>query len=209
MNFIIINIIFPFLILLASVLSITAKNPVISVTYLIITFVIAAGEIMAIGINFIGISYIIVYVGAIAVLFLFIIMMLDIKLSDILDYDNQYNKSLPLGLMIVSLIIAYFYITMPQLFDNFNQIIEKLLFNFNSIIFYIQNYNKDLIIYGDWNSQSLVSTLNIDSNLINNSQIFNIGFDMYVNNPIFLIIVSIILLFAMISAIIICYFKNK
>ena len=205
----IINIIFPFLILLTSVLSITAKNPVISVTYLIITFVLAAGEIMAIGINFIGISYIIVYVGAIAVLFLFIIMMLDIKLSDILDYDNQYNKSLPLGLMIVSLIIAYFYITMPQLFDNFNQIIEKLLFNFNSIIFYIQNYNKDLIIYGDWNSQSLVSTLNIDSNLINNSQIFNIGFDMYVNNPIFLIIVSIILLFAMISAIIICYFKNK
>jgi NADH-ubiquinone oxidoreductase chain 6 len=149
MNFIIINIIFPFLILLASVLSITAKNPVISVTYLIITFVIAAGEIMAIGINFIGISYIIVYVGAIAVLFLFIIMMLDIKLSDILDYDNQYNKSLPLGLMIVSLIIAYFYITMPQLFDNFNQIIEKLLFNLNSIIFNFQSNNQDLIIYGD------------------------------------------------------------
>jgi NADH-ubiquinone oxidoreductase chain 6 len=209
MNFLIINIIFPFLILLASVLSITAKNPVISVTYLIITFVLAAGEIMAIGINFIGISYIIVYVGAIAVLFLFIIMMLDIKLSDILDYDNQYNKSLPLGLMIVSLIIAYFYITMPQLFENFNQIIEKLLFNFNSIIFNIQNNNQDLIIYGDWNSPSVVSTLNIDSNLINNSQVFNIGFDMYVNNPIFLIIVSIILLFAMISAIIICYFKNK
>lgn len=209
MNFLITNIIFPFLILLASVLSITAKNPVISVTYLIITFVLAAGEIMTLGINFIGISYIIVYVGAIAVLFLFIIMMLDIKLSDILDYDNQYNKSLPLGLMIVSLIIAYFYITMPQLFDNFNQIIEKLLFNLNSIIFNIQNNTQDLIIYGDWNSHSVVSTLNIDSNLINNSQVFNIGFDMYVNNPIFLIIVSIILLFAMIAAIIICYFKNK
>ena len=111
MNFIIINIIFPFLILLTSVLSISAKNPVISITYLIITFVIAAGEIMAMGINFIGISYIIVYVGAIAVLFLFIIMMLDIKLSDILDFDNQYNKSLPLGLIIFSLIISYFYVT--------------------------------------------------------------------------------------------------
>ena len=64
-------------------------------------------------------------------------MMLDIKLSDILDFDNQYNKSLPLGLMIVSLIISYFYITMQQLFYNFNQIIEKLLFNFNSIFFII------------------------------------------------------------------------
>ena len=109
------NSIFFVLTLLASILSITAKNPVISIAYLIITFVLAAGYILLLGINFIGISYIIVYVGAIAVLFLFIIMMIDIKLSDILDYGNQYTKILPLGFMVVSLILYYFFITKAYL----------------------------------------------------------------------------------------------
>ena len=59
--------------LLSSILTITAKNPVISVVFLIGTFVLSAGYLILIGINFIGISYIIVYVGAIAVLFLFVI----------------------------------------------------------------------------------------------------------------------------------------
>ena len=69
--------------LFSSILSITFKNPVISVIFLILTFVQAAGYLIFIGINFIGISYIIIYVGAIAVLFLFVIMLLNIKLTDI------------------------------------------------------------------------------------------------------------------------------
>ena len=66
--------------LLSSVFSITSKNPVISVIFLISTFVQAALYLILIGINFVGISYIVIYVGAIAVLFLFVIMMINIKL---------------------------------------------------------------------------------------------------------------------------------
>src|SRR6267378_3162936 len=59
--------------LLSSVLVITSKNPVIAVIFLISVFVNAAGYLILLGVGFIGISYIIVYVGAIAVLFLFVI----------------------------------------------------------------------------------------------------------------------------------------
>ena len=69
--------------LFSSVLVITSKNPVIAVIFLISVFVNAAGYLILLGIGFIGISYIIVYVGAIAVLFLFVIMLLNIKLTDI------------------------------------------------------------------------------------------------------------------------------
>ena len=66
--------------LLSSVLVITSKNPVIAVIFLISVFVNAAGYLILLGVGFIGISYIIVYVGAITVLFLFVIIMINIKL---------------------------------------------------------------------------------------------------------------------------------
>jgi NADH-ubiquinone/plastoquinone oxidoreductase chain 6 len=65
--------------LVTSVLSITSKNPVISVIYLIATFVQLAVVLVLLGINFVGISYIVVYVGSIAVLFLFVIMMINVR----------------------------------------------------------------------------------------------------------------------------------
>ena len=96
--------------LLSSVLVITSKNPVIAVIFLISVFVNAAGYLILLGIGFIGISYIIVYVGAIAVLFLFVIMMINIKLTDILETGNQYTKNLPLALAIGSLFIFEIFI---------------------------------------------------------------------------------------------------
>ena len=68
-----------------SVLVITAKNPVAAVTFLIGVFVSAAAYLVLIGINYLGITYLILYVGAIVVLFLFVIMMINIKISDIVD----------------------------------------------------------------------------------------------------------------------------
>ena len=66
--------------LFSCLLVITSKNPVISVVFLISVFLNAAGYLILTGINFLGISYIIVYVGAITVLFLFVIMMININL---------------------------------------------------------------------------------------------------------------------------------
>ena len=69
--------------LLSGVLVITSKNPVISVLFLISVFVNAAGYLLLLGVGFVGISYLIVYVGAIAILFLFVVMMLNINLNEI------------------------------------------------------------------------------------------------------------------------------
>src|SRR6266566_2991765 len=104
--------------LFSSVLSITSKNPVISVIFLITTFVCAAVYLILIGINFIGISYIVIYVGAIAVLFLFVIMMINIKLSDILETGPQYNKNLPLAIAIGSIFIFILFTVIPFNFNN-------------------------------------------------------------------------------------------
>ena len=66
--------------ILSSILVITSKNPVVAVIFLISLFINTAGYLILLGISFLGISYIIIYIGAITVLFLFIIMMI------ILDY---------------------------------------------------------------------------------------------------------------------------
>jgi len=103
------NILISFLtigLLLTSIFSITSKNPVISVIFLITTFVLAAGYLIFLGINFIGISYVVIYVGAIAVLFLFVIMMINIKLTDILESGSNYTKNLPLAICIIILFLA-------------------------------------------------------------------------------------------------------
>lgn len=112
--------------LLSSVLVITSKNPVIAVIFLISVFVNAAGYLILLGIGFIGISYIIVYVGAIAVLFLFVIMMINIKLTDILETGSQYTKNLPLALAIGSLFIYEIYTIIPFTFNNVSNTIFNL-----------------------------------------------------------------------------------
>ena len=86
--------------LISSIFSITSKNPVISVIFLISTFVLAACYIIFIGINFIGISYLLVYVGAVSILFLFILMLINVIISEL----NMYNyKGLPLIIKISNL----------------------------------------------------------------------------------------------------------
>src|ERR1700694_226907 len=102
-------------ILFSSIISITSNNPIISIIFLITAFVNAAGYLILLGINFIGISYIVIYVGAIAVLFLFIILMINIKLTDILDTGYNFTKNLPLGLNIASLLLFIFFSVAAQI----------------------------------------------------------------------------------------------
>jgi NADH-ubiquinone oxidoreductase chain 6 len=121
---------------LCAVFSITSKNPVVSVIFLISTFVLAAGYLILIGINFIGISYIVIYVGAIAILFLFIIMMINIKLSDILETGPQYSKNLPLAIAIGSIFIYIVFTILPFNFNNVPALSLLLdnITNINSIL---------------------------------------------------------------------------
>ena len=82
---------------------IAARNPVHSVLYLILAFVNAAGLFVLLGAEFLAMILIVVYVGAVAVLFLFVIMMLDVDFTQLREGFIQY---LPFGLVIGAIFLA-------------------------------------------------------------------------------------------------------
>jgi NADH-ubiquinone oxidoreductase chain 6 len=182
--------------LLSSILVITSKNPVIAVIFLISVFVNAAGYLILLGIGFVGISYIIVYVGAIAVLFLFVIMMINIKLTDILETGSQYTKNLPLALAIGSLFIFEIFTVLPFTFNNISALsyLLKILTNINSLLLNIEIYSLSTI-FNNFN------TINVDITFTEFLQIESIGQYIYTYGAILLIISSVILLLAMIAPI--------
>ena len=82
---------------------IAAKNPVHSVLYLILAFVNAAGLFVLLGAEFLAMILIVVYVGAVAVLFLFVVMMLDVDFAELKQGALQY---LPVGMLIGGIFLA-------------------------------------------------------------------------------------------------------
>jgi NADH-quinone oxidoreductase subunit J len=74
---------FSAILVLSALMVITARNPVHSVLWLILAFFNAAGLFVMVGAEFIGMILVIVYVGAVAVLFLFVVMMLDVSFSEL------------------------------------------------------------------------------------------------------------------------------
>jgi len=82
---------------------IAARNPVHSVLYLILAFVNAAGLFVMMGAEFLAMILIVVYVGAVAVLFLFVVMMLDVDFAELKQGALQY---LPIGLLIAGIFLA-------------------------------------------------------------------------------------------------------
>jgi len=84
-------------------LVIAARNPVHSVLYLILAFVNAAGLFVMMGAEFLAMILIVVYVGAVAVLFLFVVMMLDVDFSELKQGVLQY---LPIGMLIGGIFLA-------------------------------------------------------------------------------------------------------
>ena len=80
-----------------------ARNPVHSVLWLIVAFFNAAGLMLLVGAEFIAMLLVIVYVGAVAVLFLFVVMMLDV---DFASLRSGFTKNLPFGLLIALVLLA-------------------------------------------------------------------------------------------------------
>jgi len=87
----------------SAVMVIVSRNPVHSVLYLILAFVNASGLFILMGAEFLGMMLIVVYVGAVAVLFLFVIMMLDV---DFVELREGFLEYLPFGLVIGAIFLA-------------------------------------------------------------------------------------------------------
>jgi NADH-quinone oxidoreductase subunit J len=87
----------------SAVMVIASKNPVHSVLFLILAFVNAAGLFVLMGAEFLAMILIVVYVGAVAVLFLFVVMMLDV---DFAELRQGFLNYLPVGALVGAVLLA-------------------------------------------------------------------------------------------------------
>lgn len=195
--------------ILSGILVITARNPVISVLFLIALFVNIAGYLILLGISFIGLAYITVYVGAIAILFLFVIFLLDIKLAE-LHQDNNKN-SLPLGAIIGVAFLYPLYSIIPSNITEMKSF-SYYVFNWlNSLITGTTPSLKFLTISSNEPSLTVLDNSKLevesvftnlwDGNFAAFSQISSIGNVMYTGYLLWFFVASLILLLAMVAAI--------
>ena len=109
---------------LSALMVISAKNPVHSVLFLILSFVNAAGLFVLLGAEFLAMILVVVYVGAVAVLFLFVVMMLDINFIKLREGFLQY---LPFGALLgIVLVIELGILYLTDTSSNINTSLSSL-----------------------------------------------------------------------------------
>lgn len=178
------------LVILSGIFVIISKNPVVSLLFLIGLFGGIASYLILLGLSFLGISYLLVYVGAIAILFLFIIMLINIRLSELHSYTSN---SIPLAISMAILFNYALYQLIPVL--NTNLLANKL-------------YNV-LGLTSTGNDVLFVNSQVWDGNLTEVSQIASVGNVLYTNYFVWLLIVSLILLLALVGTIVIVTKNEK
>jgi NADH-ubiquinone oxidoreductase chain 6 len=185
--------------ILCAIFVIITKNPIVSVLFLIGLFANISFYLILIGLSFIGLSYLIVYIGAVSILFLFILMLINIRISE-LQSDNSNNIALSI-IIAISVYYPLFQI-LPYdiaILSNINNSFYIALYNLGI------NKNNTLSSFNDLanNDLSFVTSKSWDGNLGEIGHMTSIGNIMYTNYNIWLIIASFILLLAMVGAIVI------
>jgi NADH-ubiquinone oxidoreductase chain 6 len=175
---------------------IISKNPIVSVLFLIFLFSSVSIYLILLGINFIGISYLLVYVGAVSILFLFILMLINIRISELL---SATGNSMPLAIIIT--ISFYYPLSKVMSYNTANNS------NISTSPSDILNINDSSYIISKilkyYDEISYTTSKNWDGTLAETTHITSLGNIMYSSYAIWLLITSIILLLAMIGAIVI------
>lgn len=201
--------------ILSGVFVIVSKNPIVSVLFLIGLFLSISVYLMMLGINFIGLSYLLVYVGAVSILFLFILMLINVRISEIV---SSTSNSIPLAIIIGTLFLSSVYKALPltvylgtKQYTGFNivytSIKDEITKYFYSIynLFISKDNSKIMSVHTDLDTQSLglVYSQSWDSMLAETSHITTIGNILYTSFPLWILLTSLILLLAMVGAILI------
>jgi NADH-ubiquinone oxidoreductase chain 6 len=116
--------------ILCGILVIISKNPIVSVLFLIGLFLSIASYLMILGLNFIGLSYLLVYVGAVSILFLFILMLINVRISELL---SNTSNSIPLAVLITISFNYPLYQILPYSIAAFNSYTVDLNNTLNDI----------------------------------------------------------------------------
>ena len=168
------------------------KNPIGSLLFLIGLFASISVYLILSGLTFIGFSYLIVYIGAVSILFLFILMLINIRTSEL--QSNNVN-SIPLALFIGILWNYSLFQLLPY----------TLSINTNNWLLGSYNYNNVLPTVNNIDTSNImfVTSNNWDGTMTETSHISTIGNILYTSYNMWLFLSSIILLLAMVGAIII------
>ena len=194
--------------------TIITKNPVLSVLFLIGLFFSVSLYLMMLGLYFIGLSYLLVYVGAISILFIFILMLINVRISELL---TEGRNSLPLAVIAVlsfnfSVSVALPYsVYVFEIISSYITYILRILYN---TVFLASDISISKSVFE--NTVSGISPLEIanvnskswDTLLVETSHITSIGNILYTGLFILLIITSLILLLAMVGTIVITIKKK-
>lgn len=178
--------------LLFGVTVITIKNPIGSLMCLIGLFGAISVYLIMIGLNFIGFSYLIVYIGAVSILFLFILMLINIRSSELLS--NNVN-SIPLALLIIILLNAVWISVSPE----YSSILE----NTEAVNIFYTTLLSDLQIFHTSENINIMFAIsnNWDGYLMETSHITSVGMVLYTVYNAWLWIASLILILAMVGSI--------
>lgn len=186
--------------ILCGIFVIISKNPIVSVLFLIGLFANISSYLIILGLSFIGLSYLIVYIGAVSILFLFILMLINIRISEL---QSDTSNSIPLAIVIAISFNYPLFKILPYdiaILSNNNNYFNKILYGISSSK-YNTNYFNNMNIQN--NDLSFVTSSAWDGNLAESGHITSIGNIMYTNYNMWLIIASFILLLAMVGAIVI------
>src|SRR3954466_2544248 len=116
--------------ILCGIFVIISKNPIVSILFLIGLFLSISAYLMMLGINFIGLSYLLVYVGAVSILFLFILMLINVRISELL---SNTSNSIPLAIFIAISFNYPVYQILPYSIAAFNSYTVNLNNKLNDI----------------------------------------------------------------------------
>lgn len=190
---------------MSGIFVIISKNPIVSILFLIGLFLGISSYLLILGLNFVGLSYLLVYVGAVSILFLFILMLINVRVSEL---HSDTSNSIPLAIIIslgfnlpIYSILPYAIASFNGVFLYMNSLLNKMVYT-NNIYYINKAFNSN--INKNNNGDILFVTAKLwDGNLAETSHISTIGNIMYSTHSIWLIITSIILLLAMVGAIVI------
>jgi NADH-ubiquinone oxidoreductase chain 6 len=120
---------------------IISKNPVVSVLFLISLFSSISCYLIIIGIKFIGLSYLLVYVGAVSILFLFILMLINIRVSELI---SDTSNNIPLAILAILAFFIPFSNILPKASPDINELniqIKNNLNPFSDSVFLVSSNN--------------------------------------------------------------------
>ena len=173
--------------LLSALFVIFSQNPIFSVLFLILAFFNASGLLFIINIEFLPIAFIVIYVGAVAVLFLFVLMMLNIKLAELLETNSNFY---PIAfLFLILFVIELFFL---------------MLFEFESIELFQRN---SLFFLSDFLNMQ-VTNLNFTNFFELRNNLTSISHALYVKFFFEFLISGLVLLLAMIGTIVLTLQKR-